>query len=83
MINFRFHRGSLEESLSTVVSFNSFFDLFNYLIHHETFESFSPTSTNCLQKLKSISIIYYSYDIRVCDHLFAILVNGQIIGFCY
>lgn len=83
MINFRFHRGTLEESLSTVVSFNSLFDLFNYLCHHEVFESFAPESTNIKQRINSISIKYYSFDSRVCDHLFAVFINDHIVGYCY
>ena len=86
MINFRFHRDTLEDSLSTVVSFNSLFDLFNYLSHHEVFESFAPELTNIKQRINAISIKYYKYysfDSRVCDYLFAVFINDHIVGFCY
>lgn len=67
-MKFRYHRGSLEDSLSTEQDFN--------------FRSICK-DMNLIEKDTKMQIQFYAYDNRVDQALFEVSIDNQIIGFVY
>ena len=67
-MKFRYHRGSLEDSLSTEQDFN---------IAKICKDMGYNTKTTKIQ------IQFYTYDNRVDEALYSLLLDNQIIGFLY
>lgn len=65
MIKFRFHRGSLEDSLATTKEFRTVNEFFTYI---------NPHSEKYNEK-------YYGYDDRCKQDLTMVLINDKPIGF--
>ena len=80
MINFRWHRGSLEDSLATSVSFASISSLERYitqqceLMHMKVFDEAGQST------IKYQDYWYYS---RCGQDLEAVIVDDKLIGFIF
>jgi len=78
MINFRWHRGSLEDSLATSVSFCTNASFKRYIIQQCQLKYLYVFDEN-----ETFDIKDYGYDERCKQHLKSVLVNGAIIGFIF
>jgi hypothetical protein len=71
MIKFRWHRGSLEESLATTREFDSLMEL-KYYLSIQPYSGVSPSI---------FTIEYYIHDERCNQELFMVKLNGIPCGF--
>ncbi|UOE58015.1 hypothetical protein [Cytobacillus oceanisediminis] len=67
MVNFRWHRNSLDESLKTTVAVNSFDELFE-LVKNEL----SPFTE---VKKEELTIKYYAYDERIPEETYLVTLK--------
>lgn len=73
-INFRFHRGSLNESLKTMIVVTSIRQLVDKI---NSFFEFSPNLS-----ISDIKIKYQCFDKRLHAESYIVTCNDGIIGFC-
>ncbi len=77
MLKFRYHTGSLQDSLLTTIEFNGFESLLKHIK-----DKFGVIGIGEVKK-DGIHIKYYGYDERVNQDLFVFLLNEQPIGFIW
>jgi hypothetical protein len=76
MIKFRWHRGSLEESMATAMEFDSLMELFIYITNNYVVK-------NCTCYIEDFTLVYYSVDHKTIQDIFGIARNGEAVGFIF
>lgn len=76
MIKFRWHRGTLEESMATAMEFDSLMELFNYVTKYYVVK-------NCTCYIHDFTLVYWGIEHgAICD-IFGIAKDGAAIGFIF
>jgi len=75
MVKFRWHRGSLDDSMATVVEFDGSIHGLIDILKADALPWFPPL------ELDQVKVIHYGYDPRIEWHTHMVTVMGGAIGF--